>query len=72
MIPDKKEIFTKLGMKWLTVPMGIFIVSLAGSALNLPVRLWALILTVDPFVANLVSSPLIFSLNWPLHLDSTL
>lgn len=66
MIPDKKEIFTKLGLKWLTIPMGIFITSLAGSALNLPVRIWDFIIQTDPWMADLVSSPLTHSLSLPL------
>lgn len=37
-LPNTKEILMKLGLKWLTIPMGILIVSLSGSALNLTLR----------------------------------
>ena len=36
--PKKEEIFQKLGLKWLTIPMGILITSTAGAAFNLPQR----------------------------------
>jgi hypothetical protein len=37
-LPNTKEILIDLGLKWLTIPMGILIVSLSGSALNLTIR----------------------------------
>ncbi len=36
--PKKEEIFQKLGLKWLTIPMGILITSTAGAVFNLPTR----------------------------------
>lgn len=37
-MPEKSEMILKLSLKWLTIPVGILIVSLSGSALNLTLR----------------------------------
>jgi hypothetical protein len=50
LVPNMKEIVIKLCLKWLTVPMGILLISLSGSALNLSVRFGVVSNLAEPWV----------------------
>lgn len=51
---DKKKAGKDIGLKWLTVPMGIFLTLFAGSALNLTDRIGVLSQLAGPLIQYLV------------------
>ena len=51
---DKKKAAKDIGLKWLTVPMGIFLVLFAGSALNLTDRIGVMSQLAGPVIQYMV------------------
>lgn len=51
---DKKKIMMDLGFKWLCIPLGIFIISLSGSALNLNLRFGVVSNLADDWVQQVM------------------